>query len=262
MFSISVTEWQPAHRPPPSLTTKLYRSCCHRTGQLFGMAFENDVFSPNAVRVLPATLFGMMTPLMAMPTSKPVRLGFLAIAGLLRMVKEPVKKLFPRRGAWPCAARQETCHDTLGGKGDRGTGPSGEDRTGAWEDSVPSEAMGLIPVGYERQRIPSQLTKEERGRLLDLSPIVPSQDEKPPCGGGTTGAIGRPFPLRSEHGHRPAWPAPLGVPVWVALSAILDWRWQLGRQDSPWYPTMRLFRQQQLGDWQTVMERMAAELGG
>ena len=40
----------------------------------------------------------------------------------------------------------------------------------------------------------------------------------------------------------------LGVPVWVALSAIPDWRWQLGRDDSPWYPSMRLFRQEQLGD--------------
>ena len=36
----------------------------------------------------------------------------------------------------------------------------------------------------------------------------------------------------------------LGVPVWVALGRVPDWRWPLDREDSPWYPTMRLFRQQ------------------
>src|SRR5262249_47599619 len=52
----------------------------------------------------------------------------------------------------------------------------------------------------------------------------------------------------------------LGVPVWVALSASPDWRWLLNREDSPWYPSMRLFRQKKLGDWPEVFERMAQEL--
>ena len=52
----------------------------------------------------------------------------------------------------------------------------------------------------------------------------------------------------------------LGVRVWVALSTIVDWRWLLNRDDSPWYPTMRLFRQERLGEWQRVFERMAGEL--
>jgi tetratricopeptide (TPR) repeat protein len=52
----------------------------------------------------------------------------------------------------------------------------------------------------------------------------------------------------------------LAVPVWVALSAVPEWRWMLGRQDSPWYPTMRLFRQTKLGQWSDVFARMAAEL--
>jgi hypothetical protein len=52
----------------------------------------------------------------------------------------------------------------------------------------------------------------------------------------------------------------LGVPVWVALSAVADWRWMCERQDTPWYPTMRLFRQADLGDWQSVFERMASAL--
>jgi tetratricopeptide (TPR) repeat protein len=52
----------------------------------------------------------------------------------------------------------------------------------------------------------------------------------------------------------------LGVPTWVATSAAPDWRWLSEREDSPWYPTFRLFRQTRLGDWDAVLERLAAEL--
>jgi hypothetical protein len=52
----------------------------------------------------------------------------------------------------------------------------------------------------------------------------------------------------------------LGVRVWVALPFLPDWRWLLKREDSPWYPTMRLFRQPCWGDWPAVFERMAEEL--
>jgi hypothetical protein len=52
----------------------------------------------------------------------------------------------------------------------------------------------------------------------------------------------------------------LGVPVWLALAVTSDWRWLLNRTDSPWYPTMRLFRQRELGNWQDVFDRMAQEL--
>jgi tetratricopeptide (TPR) repeat protein len=52
----------------------------------------------------------------------------------------------------------------------------------------------------------------------------------------------------------------LGVPVWVALSRIADWRWVRGRTDTPWYPSMRLFRQEHLGDWRGLFGGMAEEL--
>ena len=52
----------------------------------------------------------------------------------------------------------------------------------------------------------------------------------------------------------------LGVPVWMAVSVGSDWRWMIDREDCPWYPTMRLFRQRRLHDWGEVFERMAAEL--
>jgi hypothetical protein len=52
----------------------------------------------------------------------------------------------------------------------------------------------------------------------------------------------------------------LGVPVWLILSAAPGWQWMSGREDSPWYPTMRLFRQPKLGDWPSVFRRIAGEL--
>lgn len=52
----------------------------------------------------------------------------------------------------------------------------------------------------------------------------------------------------------------LGRPVWVALQAVPDWRWGLSGEATPWYPTMRLFRQNSRGDWEGVFARMAAAL--
>jgi len=52
----------------------------------------------------------------------------------------------------------------------------------------------------------------------------------------------------------------LGVPVWVALALVPDWRWLLEREDSPWYPTMRLFRQTRYGHWDEVFDHIAEEL--
>ena len=52
----------------------------------------------------------------------------------------------------------------------------------------------------------------------------------------------------------------LGKPVWTMLPFAPDWRWLLGREDTPWYPTMRLFRQPRAGDWPSVVTRVAEEL--
>lgn len=52
----------------------------------------------------------------------------------------------------------------------------------------------------------------------------------------------------------------LGVPVWTLLPHEADWRWMDDRDTSPWYPTMRLFRQPRPGDWAAVIARLAAEL--
>ena len=52
----------------------------------------------------------------------------------------------------------------------------------------------------------------------------------------------------------------LAVPVWVALKSDAEWRWLTERSDSPWYPTMRLFRQTRRGVWGDLFEAMAGEL--
>lgn len=52
----------------------------------------------------------------------------------------------------------------------------------------------------------------------------------------------------------------LGVPVWLALHTTSEWRWLRERDDSPWYPTLRLFRQRTAGDWDAVVARMCQEL--
>ncbi|WP_263634446.1 tetratricopeptide repeat protein [Geomonas subterranea] len=52
----------------------------------------------------------------------------------------------------------------------------------------------------------------------------------------------------------------LGVPVWVLLPMACDWRWLMEREDSPWYPTARLFRQKRRGEWGEVLERVARQL--
>jgi ADP-heptose:LPS heptosyltransferase len=52
----------------------------------------------------------------------------------------------------------------------------------------------------------------------------------------------------------------LAKPIWLLLPLAAEWRWLTEREDSPWYPTARLFRQRCLGDWDEVMARVGAAL--
>jgi hypothetical protein len=52
----------------------------------------------------------------------------------------------------------------------------------------------------------------------------------------------------------------MAKPVWIMLPAVPDWRWLLSRDDSPWYPTAKLFRQSTPGDWTSVIRRVGEEL--
>jgi hypothetical protein len=52
----------------------------------------------------------------------------------------------------------------------------------------------------------------------------------------------------------------MGKPVWLMLPYLPDWRWQLHRQDTPWYPDMRLFRQAEPGHWDSVFASLLQAL--
>ena len=52
----------------------------------------------------------------------------------------------------------------------------------------------------------------------------------------------------------------LGRPAWVLLQHAADWRWMHARGDSPWYPTLRLWRQQRPGDWQGMVDQVCTAL--
>ena len=52
----------------------------------------------------------------------------------------------------------------------------------------------------------------------------------------------------------------MGKPAWILIPKAADWRWLLEREDSPWYPTVRLFRQQKPGAWDGPLQRLRAAL--
>jgi ADP-heptose:LPS heptosyltransferase len=52
----------------------------------------------------------------------------------------------------------------------------------------------------------------------------------------------------------------LATRTWIALKQVPDWRWLLDRRDSPWYPTLHLYRQEKDGDWKSVIAKMTQDL--
>ena len=52
----------------------------------------------------------------------------------------------------------------------------------------------------------------------------------------------------------------LGKPVWLLLSTAGDWRWMKDRNDSPWYPTMQIFRQTNFNDWNEILTRIRPQI--
>ena len=52
----------------------------------------------------------------------------------------------------------------------------------------------------------------------------------------------------------------MGIPTWILLSRVADWRWLIDREDCPWYSSVRLFRQSHIGDWKSVIDRVAGAL--
>jgi hypothetical protein len=52
----------------------------------------------------------------------------------------------------------------------------------------------------------------------------------------------------------------MGIETWILLQYVPDWRWMMYRNDSPWYESVKLFRQEKLGEWDNVLLQIKSEL--
>lgn len=130
-------------------------------------------------------------------------------------------------------------------------------KAGDWDDrrSIPVEM--LMPLA----RVPGiALHVLQRGSGRDERPAelgTDSGSDDPVQAARTMRALDLVITVDSMPAHLAG---ALGVPTWTLLQADADWRWMTDRDDSPWYPTMRLFRQPRQGDWAPVIARVADEL--
>jgi hypothetical protein len=140
----------------------------------------------------------------------------------------------------------------------------------------PGLAVGLVwrsgDWDYERRSVPFGLLEPLRtvpGVALHILQRGPALEERPAGFGVLSGSddileaasVMRGLDLVISIDSMPAHLAgALGLPIWTLLASDADWRWMEGREDSPWYPSMRLFRQRRPGAWGEVIARVAAEL--
>ncbi|CAO3425880.1 tetratricopeptide repeat protein [Azospirillum doebereinerae] len=103
----------------------------------------------------------------------------------------------------------------------------------------PAAVQALTPpAGMRIERLDGEIADfEDTAAILTIADLLISVDSAPVH---LAGALGR--------------------PAWVMLPSVPDWRWLLEREDTPWYPTLRLFRQPSRGDWGSVSQSIAAEL--
>lgn len=106
------------------------------------------------------------------------------------------------------------------------------------QKGVPAEQIKHVPPGLKLIDLSAELTDfaDTAAAMSQLDLIITTDTSIPHLAGA------------------------LGKPAWLMLQAYPDWRWLRERADSPWYPSIRLFRQTQPGDWATVLARVATEL--
>ena len=120
---------------------------------------------------------------------------------------------------------------------------------------IPGVRLISLQKGVGAEQLP-----EIRGRLFPVTDIATDLDEQSGAFMDTAALMKNLDLVITSDTAVAHLAGALGVPVWVALPFAADWRWLLDRSDSPWYPTMRLFRQSVRGAWSDVFERMAAAL--
>ena len=121
-----------------------------------------------------------------------------------------------------------------------------------------SEFLPLLDFGgvafYSLQKGPQvQDLKQIEGKVISLDPVLHDFADT----AATIAQLDLVISIDTAVAHLAG---AMGKPVWVLLPFAPDWRWMLKRTDSPWYPTMRLFRQSQLGNWSDVFAALKAAL--
>jgi tetratricopeptide (TPR) repeat protein len=104
-----------------------------------------------------------------------------------------------------------------------------------------SEQLGGLPAGMTVEQLGEDLDRE--GAFLDTAAVMEACDLIITMDTSVVHLAGA-----------------LGRPTWTALKNVPEWRWQLGRTDTPWYPAMTLYRQSRFGDWDSVFAAMTRDL--
>jgi hypothetical protein len=125
--------------------------------------------------------------------------------------------------------------------------------------SVPLPALAPLFALEEVQLFSLQQGEPARDPLLQRldSEILSHRTQDIPMAAAAMGALDLVISIDGMPAHLSG---TLGRPTWVLLKHDADWRWMHGREDTPWYPTMRLFRQPRPGDWRSVADQVASAL--
>jgi hypothetical protein len=189
-------------------------------------------------------------------------LPILSVAGVLGTTPESIPAHIPY--LWPAAELVERWKNELGAEGGFKVGIAWQgnpNHKGDCYRSIPlAQFAPLAQVpGVHLYSLQMGPGREQLGAWLDRWPITDLGDRLGDF--FNTAAAVRNLDLVITCDSAPAHVAgALGVPVWLALAITPDWRWLLERNDSPWYPTARLFRQARQGDWEMVFNEIEHEL--
>jgi hypothetical protein len=119
--------------------------------------------------------------------------------------------------------------------------------------------IGQLPPGYRYFRLQKDMRDEDK-EVLGSYPSISSVDEDVQDFMHTAALCQCMDLVISVDTSVAHVSATLGCPTWIMLPFIPDWRWLRSRHDSPWYPTMTLFRQESSGNWSDVFARIGTNL--
>ena len=189
-----------------------------------------------------------------------VHAPLLSVPGILKTSLDTIPAAVPYLFAAPALIEywREKLREVRGYK--IGINWQGRPGQGSWlARNIPLQQFaGLAEIpGVRLMSLQKGAGREELAQAREHFPIVDLGEEVDQANGAfvDTAAIMRNLDLViTSDTALPHLAGGLGIPVWLALPFAPDWRWLLDRSDSPWYPTMRLFRQKERGNWQGVFD--------